>query len=161
MKRLKYSSYAIVMQEVPNEVSLAINISGCPYRCKGCHSKHLWKYEGQYLVDDIETLLNQYDGLITCVCFMGGDQNEEELLTCLNKVKERQIKTCLYTGKDSINLIQNLVKEKLDYIKIGRYIEECGALDKETTNQKMYDLKNDKEFFFYKREEIYGKDNDD
>lgn len=156
MRRLKYSNYAIVMQEVPDEVSLAINISDCPYKCKGCHSKYLWEYKGSYLIDDIDELLNQYEGLVTCVCFMGGDQNENELLICLNKVKEKQMKTCLYTGRDSIDLISDLIISHLDYIKVGRYIEELGGLDKKTTNQKMYDLKNNKEIFFYKREEEVG-----
>ena len=54
MKKLKYNGYSIVMQEVPNEVSLAINISGCPHKCEGCHSKYLWEYDGEYLIDDIE-----------------------------------------------------------------------------------------------------------
>lgn len=153
MRKLKYDGYSIVMQEVPNEVSLAININDCPYKCKGCHSKYLWEYEGSYLLDDIDELLTQYEGLITCVCFMGGDQNENDLFICLNKVKEKQIKTCLYTGKDSIDLISNSIIQQLDYIKIGRYIEELGGLDKQTTNQRMYDLKNNKEILFYKREE--------
>ena len=105
MKKLKYNGYSIVMQEVPNEVSLAINISGCPHKCEGCHSKYLWKYDGEYLIDDIEKLLNQYSGLITCVCFMGGDQNQDDLLYCINMANKKELKTCLYTGVDDINMI--------------------------------------------------------
>ena len=154
MKKLKYSNYAIVMQEVPNEVSLAINISDCPYKCEGCHSKYLWEYGGSYLIDDIDELLDKYDGLITCVCFMGGDQNENDLLACLNKAKEKQLKTCLYTGMDSMDSISDSIIQQLDYIKIGKYIEEFGGLNKATTNQRMYDLKNNREIFFYKRNEV-------
>lgn len=152
MRRLRYAGYSIVMQEVPNEVSLAINISGCPYKCKGCHSQYLWKYVGSYLTEDIDSLLDKYDNLITCVCFMGGDQNEKELLECLKKVKSRNLKTCLYTGKDSMNLIKNNIIENLDFIKVGRYDEKLGGLNSNTTNQKMYDLNNNKKIYFYKRE---------
>lgn len=152
MNKLKYIGYSIVMQEVPNEISLAINISGCPYRCEGCHSQYLWEYVGSYLTDDLETLINKYDGLITCVCFMGGDQNEEELFECLIKVKSKKLKTCLYTGNDSINSISKQIIHNLDYVKVGRYIEKLGGLDCNTTNQRMYDLNNNKEIFFYKRE---------
>ena len=151
MKKLKYNGYSIVMQEVPNEVSLAINISGCPHKCEGCHSKYLWKYDGEYLIDDIEKLLNQYSGLITCVCFMGGDQNQDDLLYCINMANKKELKTCLYTGVDDINIINKEIIEVLDYIKIGRYIEKYGGLDKNTTNQKFFDLKNNKEVFFYKK----------
>ena len=152
MRKLKYASYAVVMQEVPNEISLAINISDCPYRCKGCHSQYLWEYTGAYLTNNLEKLLNMYDGLITCVCFMGGDQNESELLECLKIVKQRKLKTCLYTGKDFINNFRYDVINNLDFIKTGKYIEELGGLNCSTTNQRMYDLNNNKEIFFYKKE---------
>lgn len=150
MKRLKYNGYTIVMQEVPNEISLAINISGCPYKCKGCHSQYLWDDIGSYLTDDIEDLLDMYDDMISCVCFMGGDQNQEELLFCLNKAKNKKLKTCLYTGNDDLTSISKEIIKNLDYIKIGRYIENLGGLDSKTTNQKMFDLNNNKEIFFYK-----------
>lgn len=150
MRRLKYNGYTIVMQEVPNEISLAINISDCPYKCKGCHSSYLWDYVGLYLTNDIDDLLDKYSDLISCVCFMGGDQNQEELLYCLKKAKERKFKTCLYTGNDDINSISKDVVESLDYIKIGRYIEELGGLSCKATNQRMFDLNNNKEIFFYK-----------
>lgn len=150
MRKLKYSGYTIVMQEVPNEISLAINISGCHYKCEGCHSMYLWDYVGNYLIDDMDNLLSKYDDLISCVCFMGGDQNQDELLCCLRKVKERKLKTCLYTGNDDIESISEEIIKNLDYIKIGRYVEELGGLNCETTNQKMFDLNNNKEIFFYK-----------
>ena len=35
---LKYVNTGIVFQEIPDEVTLAVNISGCPCRCHGCHS---------------------------------------------------------------------------------------------------------------------------
>ena len=52
MNKLKYLGYSIVFQEVPDEVTLAINISGCPHKCEGCHSKYLWEYDGHYVSDD-------------------------------------------------------------------------------------------------------------
>ena len=72
---LKYLGYNIVFQEVPNEVSLAINISNCPHRCKNCHSSYLWNDAGNLVTDDLAYLLNKYEKYISCVCFMGGDQN--------------------------------------------------------------------------------------
>lgn len=38
---LKYVDTAIVFSEIPDEVTLAINISGCPNKCKNCHSQYL------------------------------------------------------------------------------------------------------------------------
>ena len=97
MNKLKYLGYSVVFQEVPDEVTLAINISGCPHKCEGCHSKYLWEYEGNYISKDIDDIINKYDGLITCVCFMGGDQNIEELNRLICKVQSKGYKCCLYT----------------------------------------------------------------
>ena len=137
MNKLKYLGYSVVFQEVPNEVSLAINVSGCPYKCRGCHSKYLWKYEGNYLSDDIDGLIQKYEGLITCVCFMGGDQNMSDLIYCANIAKQYELKTCLYSGCDSLDLLYPLI-DSFDYIKIGHYDEKFGGLNSPTTNQRFY-----------------------
>ena len=83
MKHLKYTHYNIAFQEVPNETSLIFNISGCPYQCEGCHSVYLWQWKGKVLYKDIRKIIEEYKSFITCVCFMGGDQNIEELLNFL------------------------------------------------------------------------------
>ena len=49
---LKYTETDIVFQEIPDEVTLAVNLSGCPCRCPGCHSKHLWGDVGEPLTDE-------------------------------------------------------------------------------------------------------------
>ena len=85
---MKVASYDIVFQEVPGEVTLALNISGCPCHCKGCHSPHLWEDTGEPLTTDLlDDLITRYAGLITCVCFMGGDQNPAEVLRLAEYVK--------------------------------------------------------------------------
>ena len=137
MNKLKYLGYSIVFQEVPDEVTLAINISGCPHRCEGCHSKYLWEYEGNYISDDIDNLILKYKGLITCVCFMGGDQNQEELLDLLIKVHQNKLKAALYTGRDTLQHLGIRILGNLNYCKIGHYDESLGGLDKPTTNQRM------------------------
>jgi anaerobic ribonucleoside-triphosphate reductase activating protein len=137
MNKLKYLGYSIVFQEVPDEVTLAINISGCPHRCEGCHSKYLWEYEGNYISDDLENLIKKYDGLITCVCFMGGDQNPYELVSLLDIVHKHKLKTALYSGEDSLQHIAFRVLCNLDYCKIGHYDKTKGGLNNKNTNQKM------------------------
>ena len=77
---LKFQSYDIVFQEVPGEVTLAINISGCPNGCKRCHSPHLKEDSGEALDEVALTgLLEKYGDAITCVCFMGGDSDPREV----------------------------------------------------------------------------------
>ncbi len=131
---LKYLGYAIAMQEVPDEISLIINISGCPHHCEGCHSQYLWEYKGNYISYDLPALISQYKDYITCVCFMGGDQNINELNALCDYVHLQNLKCCLYTGLDDFPA--NM--PELDYVKIGHYDMNKGGLDKLTTNQRMY-----------------------
>lgn len=135
--KLKYLGYSIVFQEVPNEVTLTINISGCPHKCEGCHSKYLWEYKGNYISDDLDEFINKYKGLITCICFMGGDQNQKELTDLLIRIKQYKLKTALYTGFDSLTNLDIRVLSNLDYCKIGRYDYSRGGLDNPNTNQQM------------------------
>ncbi len=122
LKPLKYISYAIVFQEVPNEITLAFNISGCPHHCEGCHSQYLWEYEGDNLLENMENIIKQYNNYITCICFMGGDQNMYELGLALKQCKKMGYKTCVYSGLDYIQYFESLIP-LLDWIKIGRYDE--------------------------------------
>ena len=138
MNKLKYLGYSIVFQEVPDEVTLAINISGCPHKCEGCHSKYLWEYEGNYISDDLDMLIEKYKGLITCVCFMGGDQNISELTNLSMTVRQHNLRVALYSGLDDNGVSLVPLYKRFDYIKTGRYHHDLGGLDKITTNQRMY-----------------------
>lgn len=133
MQRLKYIGYFIVLQEVPDEITLAFNISGCPYHCDGCHSSYLWDYAGRFVSYDLQDVLKKYSGLITCVCFMGGDQNRKDLDEMLSCIKKMNLKTAIYTGNDTPDLNWDL----LDYVKYGHYDKKLGGLSSRNTNQKM------------------------
>ena len=133
---LKYLNYAVTFQEVPDEVSLVINITNCPYHCKGCHSPELWEDVGSDLYSDLADLIDSHEE-ITCVCFMGeGNNDSEDLKRCINECKIRGLKTCLYTGR--ANAWDTFINLGLDYCKMGPYIEELGGLDSPTTNQRFY-----------------------
>lgn len=133
-QRLKYVSTCIALQEVPDELPLIINVSGCPHHCEGCHSQYLWEYTGHYLLDDLEQIINERGKYITCICIMGGDYNIIELNQALDYIKARGYKTCVYLG---CNYIPPKLHE-VDYLKIGSYKKELGGLDHPTTNQRFY-----------------------
>ena len=75
---LKFVNTGVVFQEIPDEVTLAINISNCPCHCPGCHSKYLWQDIGEPLTPfAIDRFIKEFGGDITCICFMGGDSEPE------------------------------------------------------------------------------------
>jgi len=141
---LRFASYDIVFQEVPDEVTLAINLSNCPNRCKGCHSPYLMEDIGNILDHHaLDILLDKYGKAITCVCLMGGDafpKEVEELVGYIHDTTNKQIKTGWYSGKAV--LPKGCSLEHFDYIKLGPYIEHLGGLDSSTTNQRFYRVSN-------------------
>ena len=136
---LKVASYDIVFQEIPGEVTLALNLSGCPCHCPGCHSPHLWQDTGEPLdVELLDALIARYNGLITCVCFMGGDQAPEEVARLAAHIQG--LKTAWYSGRNrdlTDPTVLNDLKD-FDYVKFGPYIEALGGLKSPTTNQRLY-----------------------
>ena len=156
-QRLKYISTCVALQEVPDEISLIINVSGCPHKCEGCHSQYLWEYKGNYLIDDLRQILDERGQYISCVCLMGGDYNVTELNQALDLIKSMGYKTCIYLGC-------NYIPPKLqpvDYLKIGSYKKNLGGLDKLTTNQRFYKNINgqyvDITYVFQTKERLYAK----
>ena len=137
---LKYVNYDIVFQEVPGEVTLAVNLSGCPNGCPGCHSPYLQQDVGQELTPAVlEGWLHRYAGEVTCVCFMGGDAAPQEvaaLATGLRREGMPEIKTAWYSGRPS--LPDRIDPGVFDFIKLGPYEERCGGLRSRTTNQRLY-----------------------
>ena len=139
---MKFLSYDIVFQEIPGEVTLAINISGCPNRCEGCHSPHLQEDTGEELTESVlSCLLDMYGNAITCVCFMGGDSTPGEVLHLAQFARRFHKKTAWYSGNSE--LCEN-AQHYFDYIKLGKYMEELGGLHSPTTNQRFYRIEHTK-----------------
>lgn len=142
MKQLRYHLEDVVWLEVPGEVSLTYLITGCPLRCKGCHSAATWKVgTGEPLTPEhFASRLQRYRHLITCVLFMGGEWLSEQLLPLLQQAREAKLKTCLYTGLEHDQVPHELLPW-LDYLKVGPWRPECGGLDNPNSNQRFIELK--------------------
>lgn len=136
---LKYVNTDVVFQEIPDEVTLAVNISNCPCHCPGCHSHYLWEDIGLPLDPNaIDDFVSQYGEDITCLAFMGGDCDPKGVNSLAQYIHEEhpQYKVAWYSGRLRIPPVVN--KTDFDYIKIGPYIRHLGPLGKPTTNQRMY-----------------------
>ena len=136
---MRFLDYDIVFQEVPDETTLAINISGCPHHCLGCHSPQLWLDQGEVLTEQVlDTLIARYP-YITCVAFMGGDADTDALRLLAAHVHScHSLRTAWYTGFTWQQLPAPLRRRTFDYIKVGPYIETLGGLKSKQTNQRFY-----------------------
>jgi anaerobic ribonucleoside-triphosphate reductase activating protein len=132
---LRFLETKVVFREVPEEITLSINITNCPIRCKDCHSKHLWENVGSDLtITKLNHLITENKG-ITCICFMGGDSDTNYLNNLAKYIKSNyNIKVGWYSGQDTIDNMINL--EYFDYIKIGHFNGK--PLNDKDTNQILY-----------------------
>ena len=136
---LKYVNTGVVFQEVPDEVTLAINLSNCPCHCPGCHSHYLWEDIGLPLdTTAIDAFVMKYGKDITCIAFMGGDSDPREVNQLAQYIHEEHpaYKVAWYSGR--LRIPSFVDKSDFDYIKLGPYIRHLGPLSKKTTNQRMY-----------------------
>ena len=140
---LKYVETLVSFSEVPDEITLCLNISNCPCHCKNCHSSYLAEDIGENLtLDTIYKLIDSNEG-ITCICFMGGDSSPKEIDMFARCIKDLyDIKVAWYSGKQELSKDINL--KWFDFIKLGPYIEELGPLNSKTTNQRFYKVSNNK-----------------
>ena len=135
---LKYVDTKVVFQEVPNEITLAINISNCPCQCKGCHSSYLAQDIGTELTfNEVRKLIKKNSG-ISCIALMGGDAEPDKINTLASFIINHynSIKVAWYSGRQELSNHIDLCN--FDYIKLGPYKEEFGPLNSRTTNQRFY-----------------------
>lgn len=139
---MKYTDILIGFREIPDEISLCINISNCPYKCKNCHSPQLQSDIGKELnAQELENIVNnnkQND--FTCICLMGGDADILFINDLGKEIHNLGYKSCWYSGREHIP--EEIDYRNFDYIKYGPYIEEKGPLDNPNTNQKMIKIIN-------------------
>lgn len=136
---LKFVNTGIVFQEIPDEVTLAINVSNCPCRCPGCHSKYLWQDIGEPLTPlAIDGFIKEFGGDITCICFMGGDAEPDYIGKLAGYIHREHpgYRVGWYSGR--MRIPSSVRKSDFDYIKVGPYIEHLGCLKERTTNQRLY-----------------------
>ena len=68
---MKYMTAGVVFTEIPDEITLELGISNCPYRCEGCHSPFLQADVGVELTwIKLKEMLETNKGLISCILFL-------------------------------------------------------------------------------------------
>jgi pyruvate-formate lyase-activating enzyme len=87
---MKYVDTLVSFSEIPDEITLCINISQCPNNCKGCHSPWLREDVGEDL--NIESLIKA-QGFEDCVAYLDGESAKIVVKTDgLDKAKAAAIK---------------------------------------------------------------------
>lgn len=136
---LKYLNTRVTFAEVPDEITLCINITGCKNGCKNCHSSYLAQDIGKPLNKSSLSELIEGNKGVSCVSFMGGDSDAIHLVALASWVKTHtNLKVAWYSGRQELAGIVARQLQWFDFIKLGPYKEEFGPLNSRTTNQIFY-----------------------
>lgn len=127
---------SVCFSEIKSEISLGINLSCCIHKCPGCHSPYLQTDCGEELtIEVIDSLLERHKG-ITCVLFLGGDNDKDTLKKFADYISSKGLMVGWYSGETYLDL--NDYGKHFNYIKVGPYIKELGPLNNPLTNQRLY-----------------------
>lgn len=154
---LKYLNTQVTFSEIPDEITLCINITGCKIGCKNCHSSYLAQDIGTELTfNEIRKLIKKNSG-ISCIAIMGGDVEPDKINTLASFIINHynSIKVAWYSGRQELS--KEIDLQNFDFVKLGPYIEELGPLNSKTTNQRFYKV-NGKELVDITN--LFWKDND-
>ncbi len=134
---IKYvpSMTSVVAEEIPDRVTLAVDISQCRGHCEGCHSPFLREDVGEELTEAIIDALIDDNFGVDCFLFLGEGSDPDRLLSLAAHVRSKGMAVALYSGREAV---PDSFWAAFDYLKIGPYRPSCGPLNKPTTNQRLY-----------------------
>lgn len=128
---------SVVMEEIPDMVTLAVDISNCTGLCEGCHSPFLRKDVGVELTPAvIDKLLADNFG-VNCFLFLGEGNDREALMSVASYIRTAYpaVSLAIYSGRENV---EDDIYALFDYVKVGPYRPDCGPLNAPTTNQRLY-----------------------
>ncbi len=127
----------IVLEEIPDKVTLAVEIPNCQGSCPGCHSPFLREDIGEELTPAaVDRMIADNFG-VNCFLLLGEGNDPQALLRMAAYLRERHpgVARALYSGRTAV---EDALYDAFDYVKVGPYVAELGPLNERTTNQRLY-----------------------
>lgn len=128
---------SVVMEEIPDMVTLAVDISNCTGLCEGCHSPFLRKDVGVELTPAVIDKLLAGNFGVNCFLFLGEGNDREALMSVASYIRTAypDLSLAIYSGRENV---EDDIYALFDYVKVGPYRPDCGPLNSTTTNQRLY-----------------------
>lgn len=128
---------SVVLEEIPDRVTLAVDISNCTGLCEGCHSPFLRKDIGEELTLDVVRALLDNNFGVNCFLLLGEGNDHVALMNLAVDIHQAypSLALALYSGRESV---EDDIYCVFDYVKVGPYRPSCGPLNNPVTNQRLY-----------------------
>ena len=131
---------SVVIEEIPDKVTLAVDISNCQGNCEGCHSPFLREDVGDELTEEaIDSLIAKNFG-VDCFLFLGEGNDQDSLIRLAEHVRSKGLAAALYSGRKDV---EKEIYLAFDYVKTGPYMAHFGPLNSRTTNQRLFKVTHD------------------
>ena len=133
---------SVVLEEIPDRVTLAVEISNCQGSCVGCHSPFLRKDIGEELTPALIDALVADNFGVDCFLFLGEGKDPAALMALAAHIRSAHpsLALALYSGREEV---EAEIWDVFDYVKVGPYRPECGPLNERTTNQRLYRVRHE------------------
>ena len=99
---LKYLNGIFTNKTIPSEKTLSVRLSADD--------------NGQPLLNHIGTIIDEYKRHITCICFIGGENDQRELSECCKIIHKHGLKTALKTSLTEVSQVNRNLTSVLDFI---------------------------------------------
>ena len=131
---------SVVLEEIPDKVTLAVEISNCQGSCVGCHSPFLKLDIGEELTPAAADAMIADNFGVNCFLFLGEGNDPEALLALATHIRAShpKLELALYSGRTEV---EPALWDAFDYVKLGPYMAEFGPLNERTTNQRLYHVR--------------------
>ena len=120
---------SVVLEEIPDRVSLAVDISNCRGNCVGCHSPFLKLDIGEELTPEIADALIADNFGVNCFLFLGEGRDPEALLALAAHIRSAHpaLELALYSGREEYarmpnKLIMKYKKHNCFYYNMKKYL---------------------------------------
>ena len=122
----------------PEYEALEVYVSGCTRACPGCHNPEAQAF-GKGYTWERWMRMKLYDmvnnPLIKEIWILGGDllcqerETAEEFIERLRcKLKGTGKKIMIWTGEEDLHKVSEIIRNNIDYIKLGSYRKELGPV---------------------------------
>ena len=127
----------IVLEEIPDKVTLAVEITNCQGSCPGCHSPFLKLDIGEELTPQVVDRLIADNYGVNCFLLLGEGKDLQALLGIAEHLRTAhpELERAVYSGRVQV---EPEIYEAFDYVKVGPYVAAKGPLNSPTTNQRLY-----------------------
>ena len=127
----------IVLEEIPDKVTLAVEITNCQGSCPGCHSPFLKLDIGEELTPQVVDRLIADNYGVNCFLLLGEGKDLQALLGIAEHLRTAhpELERAVYSGRVQV---EPEIYEAFDYVKVGPYVAARGPLNSPTTNQRLY-----------------------